>query len=360
MNHQFPVRLPGGYFTYFTNKIKIHLRQVSFFIGTIVLCACSNHNAPATANNANPLFQSDPKLKSITEQITKSPKDADLYFQRGILLQKMQVDSLALNDYKTAIALDSSKAEYYSAIGDLLFEDRNITESVQWLKKAIAKNPTDRKAHLKIAKLFLYIKKYQDALDEINIVLRKDVYDPEAYFLKGMIYKDSRDTAKAISTFLTAEQVAPEYKDAIIQLGMLYSAKKDPVALSYFDKVFKLDSSDVFPLFAKGVFYQNNNNLEAAKEQYKECIVRNRHFADAYFNMGSIYMQQDSVAKAYKQYDIVTKIDPGNPTAYYDRGVCNERLDSIKQAVEDYKLASALDSTYKSPKEALQRLKVKS
>ncbi len=332
------------------------MRYLVIILSVLFIYSCKDH-APANADNANPVFQSDPNLKSITDQINKTPKDATLYFQRGTLLHKMQIDTLAIKDYKTAASLDTNKAEYLSAVGELLFENRDISSSVEWLQKAIAKNPTDRKAHLKIAKLFLYIRKYPEAFGEINIVLRRDVYDPEAYFLKGMIYKDIKDTAKAISTFLTAEQVAPEYRDAILQLGVLYSAKKDSIALKYFDKAFKIDSTDVFPLFAKGVFYQDKKNYEMAKEEYKQCIVRNRHYADAYFNMGYVYMQQDSVAKAYRQYDIVTKIDPGNPTAYYNRGLCNERLDSIKKAVDDYQLAAALDSTYRSPKEALARLK---
>ena len=375
MNRQFPVQthlpidpdpkgrcyLPPIFFGLFlhSNWYKSRKKYIPLLLVILLFWSCKNQTPGNTADNSNTIFQSDQNLKNITEQINKSPKDATLYFQRGMLLHKMQIDTLAIKDYKTAASLDTSKAEYFSAVGDLLFENKDITGSVEWLQKAIAKNPTDRKAHLKIAKLFLYIKKYPEAFAEINIVLRHNVYDPEAYFLKGMIYKDMRDTAKAISTFLTAEQVAPEYRDAVLQLGVLYSAKKDSIALRYFEKAYKMDSTDVFPLFAKGVFYQDNKNYEPAKEEYKQCILRNRHYADAYFNLGYIYMQQDSVEKAYRQYDIVTKVDPGNPTAYYNRGLCSEMMDSIKKALEDFKLAAALDSGYKSPKEALKRLRIK-
>jgi len=325
----------------------------------VFLWSCKNHSENKSTDTANPIFQSDPNLKKITDEINGAPKDASLYFQRGLLLHKMQQDTLALKDLKTAASLDTNKAEYQSAVGDLLFEQKDISGSVTWLQKAIAKNPADKKAHLKIAKLFLYIKKYPEGFDEINKALRQDAYDPEGYFLKGMIYKELKDTAKAISSFLTAVEVSPDYRDAVIQLGGLYSAKNDSIALKYFDKALRIDSADVFPLFAKAVFHQNHNNLALAKEEYRECIIRDRHYANAYFNMGYIYMQQDSVEKAYRQYDIVTKIDPGNPTAYYDRGLCSEMMDSIKKAIDDYRLAAALDSTYKSPKEALKRLRTK-
>jgi tetratricopeptide (TPR) repeat protein len=189
--------------------------------------------------------------------------------------------------------------------------------------------------------------------------MRKNVYDPEAYFLKGMVYKDLKDTAKAISSFQTAVQVAPDYKDAVVQLGLLFAAKKDEIGVRYLENAFAIDTTDVFPIYAIGVYYQETRQDAKAKEQYRRCILRNRHYADAYFNMGYILMQEDSTQKAWRQYDMVTKIDPLNPTAYYNRGICSELMDSTRNAINDYLQAVRLDTGYASPKEALRRLKVK-
>jgi len=336
---------------------KTWISYLPLLFGIMLIIACNSQQGKVADTGSDPILMENPNLKGITEQIQKSPDDAALYFQRGNILRRMQYDTLALIDLKKAASLDTSKAEYYSAVGDLLFENKDIAQSVVWLQKAIAKNPEDRKAHLKIAKLFLYTQDYSKGFAEINIVLRKDVYDPEAYFLKGMMYKDMKDTARAISNFQTAVQVAPDYRDAVIQLGLLFCAKKDPIGLKYLDNAFKGDTSDVFPIFAKGVYYQTNKNYVAAKEAYTECIVRDNQYTDAYFNMGFIYMQQDSVKKAWRQFDMAAKIDPTNPAAYYNRGVCSEAMDSLKNAVEDYKMALDLDPDYNSPKEALKKLK---
>ena len=335
--------------------------QIKYFLllaGLLLFFGCNNQSGKNVVAETDPVFQSDPRLKKLTEKITNTPGDAALYFQRGNLLHKMQFDSLALKDYRRATTLDTGKAEYYSAIGSLLFDNRDLTGSVDWFQKAIARDPNDKRAHLKIAKLFLYTRDYPKAFAEINIVLRKNVYDPEAYFLKGMLYKDMKDTAKAISTFQTAVQVAPDFRDAVLQLGIMYSAKNDPLALRYFDNAFKMDTTDVFPIFARGTYYQQNKDYVSAKQEYKRCILRDRHFADAYFNMGYLLMQDDSLEKAWRQYDYVTKIDPANPTGYYNRGVCSEMMDSMKSAVADYHRAASLDTGYKSPREALKRLHV--
>ncbi|RYE23404.1 MAG: tetratricopeptide repeat protein [Sphingobacteriales bacterium] len=310
----------------------------------------------ATNKNVDKVFQ-HPALKGLTEQIDKNPKDATLYYQRGKALHGLEMDSLALNDFKLAISLDSSKAQYFSAVGDLMFEHKDIAGSLPWLEHAIKINPKDASAHLKLAKLFFYTKDYTKAFAEINTVLRQDVYNPEGYFLKGMIYKDLNDTARAISGFQTAVQVAPDYRDAMVQLGLMYSMKKDVLALQYFDNAYKLDSTDVTPLFAKGVFYQNMNDFETAKQQYSKAIMSDRDFTNAYINMGYILLQQDSLEKAKRQFDLVTQLQPDDAEAYYNRGLCNELMGNKTEAVKDYEQALVFAKNYREPAEGLKRLK---
>lgn len=325
------------------------------FLPLVLLAAACGDNAP---ENDNPVFR-EPALKKVTEAISKNPENAQLYFERATLLDGLEEDSLALMDYKKAISLDSNRAEYYSAIGDMLFEHKDLEGSVQWLEKAMQLNPDDRKAHLKLAKLFLYIEEYNKALTEINTVLRQDVYNPEGYYLKGMIYKSLKDTTKALSSFLTALQVEPTYRDAMIQLGIVYGMKADPIALKYYDNAYALDTMDVFPLYARGVFYQDKGDFEQAKREYIKTVIKDRNFTNTYYNLGYIYMQQDSLEKAFRQYDILTKLDPQDPEAYFNRGLCYELMGKQKEAIIDYKQALVFDETYAEPKEALQRLKVK-
>lgn len=298
----------------------------------------------------------EPALQKITEEIKKDPDNASLYFQRGDMLDHMQMDSLALIDYKKAISLDSNRAEYYSAVGDMLFENHDLDGSVQWIEKALQLNPDDRKAHLKLAKVFLYIEEYNMALKEINNVLRQDVYDPEGYYLKGMVYKSLKDSSKSISSFLTAIQVEPEYRDAMVQLGIMYAAQSNPLALQYYDNAYTLDTTNVFPLYARGVFYQDKGDYELAKQEYVNTIMKDRFYKNSYYNLGYIFMQQDSTQKALRQYDILTKLDPQDPEAYFNRGLAYEAMGKKEEAIIDYKQALVFDNNYRDPQERLELL----
>jgi tetratricopeptide (TPR) repeat protein len=207
-----------------------------------------------------------------------------------------------------------------------------------------------------MAKLMLFTKEYGKAFNEINTVLRQDAFNPEGYFLKGLVYKDMKDTNKAISSFQTVINVAPDYREAAIQLGLLYNMRHDPLGVQYLENAFKLDTSDVFPLYAKGMYFQDTKQYEAAKAQYTRCILHDTQYADAYFSMGYVLLQQDSLEKARRQFDHVTRINPTSSSAYYNRGLCSELMNDKASAIADYEQALTFDKNNATAKEGIRRL----
>ncbi len=330
------------------------IRVLSALCFLLIFSACGDNNNQNTTQS-HPAFQL-PEVQAMTSRINKDPQNARLWFQRGLVLQQLRHDTLALNDFKKAVSLDSTKAEYFSAIGDLMFEHQDIDGSVAWIEKAVKLNPDDPTARLKIAKMMIFMKDYPKAFSEINTVLRQNAMVPEGYFLKGIIYKELKDTAKAISSFQTAVQVDPDYRDAIIQLGTIHSSKKDPIALQYFNNAFRLDTTDVFPLYARGMYYQQLGEYEKAKEEYRKSIHYNSDYINSFFATGWILLQQDSLEKAWRQFDIVTKLEPTDAEAYYNRGLASELMGKTQDALADYKQAVIFDETYKEAQEGVRRL----
>jgi tetratricopeptide (TPR) repeat protein len=334
------------------------MKKTFLFLSSLLLIISCTESAQK--NQDSPVSKdgvfAHPSIAVITAEIDVNPNAAHLYYKRARALRDLNEDSIALNDFKKATQLDSTKAVYFSAIGELLFEHKDIEGSVKWFKKAIQIDPKDPIAHLKFAKMLLFVNDNQKSFDEINTVLRRDPYNPEAYFLKGMVYKNMNDTAKSISSFQTAVQVDPGYQPAILQLAMIFAAKNDDLAVQYYDNAFAADTTQMVALHGKAMYYQEHNQIEKAKEVYRIIILHDDQYADAYFNRGWLLMQQDSLVKAEKQFDFVTKIEPNNAEAYYNRGVCKELLKRPTEALNDYKQALQFDAAYTEAKAALKRL----
>lgn len=300
-----------------------------------------------------------PEADALTKQIKADPKNAELYFKRGVLYHQLGNDSLALADFQSAVDRDSMQAKYFSAIGDLLFEHKDISGSLKWIQRAVFLNPDDEVAHLKMGKLFLFTEDYPKAFAEINTVLRTNVYNAEAYFLKGMCYKQMKDTARAISSFQTAVQSEPRYAEAHMQLAMLYEGKKDPLALKYYENAYKADSTTLEPLYGQGMYWQNQGNYAEAKKVFMRIIGIDRSYPKSYYNMGWMLLQEDSTEKALRQFSIAIQEKPDYTEAYFNRGLCQEILGKPEQALEDYQQALIFNPDYKPAQEALQRVQKK-
>ncbi|HTN18427.1 MAG TPA: tetratricopeptide repeat protein [Chitinophagaceae bacterium] len=323
-------------------------------IGALLFCACGGGKKQALQPVSGPY--ADPAIRAISTQIDAQPGDAALFFKRAKAFRALGADSVALIDLKQAVQLDSSKANYFSAIGELLFEHKDIDGSVLWFTKAIRIDPKDPVAHLKFARILVFMNDNQKAFNEVNTVLRRDPYNAEAYFLKGVVYKNLDDTAKAMSSFQTSVQVDPGYQPSILQLALLYAAQKDTIALQYFDNAYAADTTQLMPWYGKAMFYQDKGDYEKAKKVYSMCLRKDPTYTDAYFNTGWILMHQDSLEKAVSQFSEVLKLETANFNAYYNRGLCYELLKRKEEAKADYKSALQYNEDYQEPKNGLKRL----
>jgi len=68
-------------------------------------------------------------------------------------------------------------------------------------------------------------------------------------------------------------------------------------------------------------------------------------------------LQQDSNAKAIREFDRVLSLDPDNARAYFNRGLNQEILGKFKEAKEDYEQALIFDPEFDLPTTALERVK---
>ncbi|HMN32576.1 MAG TPA: tetratricopeptide repeat protein [Chitinophagaceae bacterium] len=168
-----------------------------------------------------------------------------------------------------------------------------------------------------------------------------------------------KDTNRAISSFQTAVQNDPKYVDAYMQLGLVYQSKKDRLALKYFENAFQADTTNIEPVYAQAMFWQNQNEMEEAKKIYRRMVNIDRSYPKSYYNMGWVLMQQDSVENAIRQFTIAIENKPDYADAYYNRGICNETLNKLSEALEDYNQALSFDKDNANYNQAQKRVSLK-
>ncbi|MDH3648623.1 MAG: tetratricopeptide repeat protein, partial [Saprospiraceae bacterium] len=81
------------------------------------------------------------------------------------------------------------------------------------------------------------------------------------------------------------------------------------------------------------------------------------YYADAYYNMGILYLQTDSLDQAREHFELSVKMEPGYARAYYYLGLIAELLGHVEEARSHYGQSFKLDPTQKDVEDAQKRLK---
>jgi len=119
--------------------------------------------------------------------------------------------------------------------------------------------------------------KHQEALDRVNKVLAAKPRDPQARFLKGLIFTEQGNTREAVDVFTKLTQDYPELPEPYNNLAVIYAAQ---------------------------------GQYEKARAALEQSIRTHPSYATAYENLGDVYAKLASQA-----YDKALQLDSSNAGA---------------------------------------------
>ncbi len=329
---------------------------ISLFAGLVLLSSCGNETASSEAGTSDSLKSVLPEaLLKLNEAIEKEPTNAELFHKRAQYhLQQRNFDA-GFEDMKRVMTIDSSKASYFITLSDLYFVTNQTANSKATLEKCISLDDKNVDAMLKLAELYFYVKKYDDCFKYINMALKIDKYNPKAYFMKGMNYKEIKDTAKAISSMQTAVEQDPSFYNAYMQLGILNAAQKNPIAVEYYKNALRVQPKSTEIWYAIGKYYQDVENWDKAMEAYNVLLQIDPKNKNANYNMGGINLVGKKDYKtALKYFTTALSSDPAYVDAYYARGVCYQTMGDKKNAVVDFNACLTINPMHEQAKKALE------
>jgi tetratricopeptide (TPR) repeat protein len=322
-----------------------------------VLLAGTGCHHKASSDTVKTSADSIRTLGNINTRLRNNPQDAAAYQERAQYQMGQKKFAEALSDMKRAVLIDSSHAPFYLTLADIYFALNQTRDSKTALETCNRLDPKNTDCMLKLAELYFYVRKYQKSLDYLDEVLKLDQYNSKAYFMKGMNFKETRDTAKAISSMQTAVEQDNSYYNAYIQLGILCAARHDRLAEDYFANALRLQPQSPEALYACGKLYQDEQNYVKAKNYYGQLLAISKDFFDASYNLGVISVKEQNYTEAIKYFSNAIGSAPKNPRGYYGRGYCYQLQKEDSHAAADFKYALTLDPNYEPAQTGLNNLK---
>jgi tetratricopeptide (TPR) repeat protein len=298
-----------------------------------------------------------PELTAINKKILESPDDAQLYNERAQIYLKFKQLEEAINDARRSIKLDSTNAGFYLTEADIFFAANETRNAKDVLEKVVRKFPENTDGLLKLGELYYFVKQYENAFTQINKALKVNENISKGYYLKGNIYKEIGDTAKAVSSLETAIEQDNKNFGAFLDLGLIYGARKNPLALDYYTNALSINPSSTEALYAKAKLFQDMGKYSEAQKAYEDVLKVNGAHEFSMYNLGAIeFGVNKNPTKAIEYFTKAINTNPKYAEAYFARGACYQDLNDNSNALADYRMCLQLKPNYEPAVEGLNSL----
>lgn len=223
-----------------------------------------------------------------------------------------------LTQAKTGIQYMESAEESYSK--------KDYRKTLFCMERLIGIAPACRKFKSQKAECLALLKRYQEAQEIANDILRMDSMNVDAIYVRGLClyYEDNID--KAFQHFQQVLRLAPDHQRAkeVFRKAKALSAKKDEGNTAFrngrFEEANKLYSQaleiDPLNVFTNSKLYNNRatvlaklNRHDAAIADCNKAIQLDEKYLKAYMRRAKCYMDSEQYEDAVKDYEKIFKMD---------------------------------------------------
>ncbi len=303
------------------------------------------------------LSKSDSTLNTLNDKIRADVNNKDLYLERADFYLENQNAKEAMQDINRAFRIDTMYLPTILKQADFLTKSGKLELSLNVLDRANKIYPENSDIQVAYSQLYLVARNNTKSISYADLAIKYNMYNAEAYYLKGFNFLEIGDTAKSISSYQTAVEQDPNYFDAYLELGLIYSELNNPIALEYFKNALEINPNERRVLYSKGMYEQEHEMYNEAMQTYTSAIKNHPDFREAHYNMGYVHLFYLKLYRQSQQYftDAIA-VDPRYKEAYYNRGYAFEMLGDINNAAKDYRKALEIDPSYDYAAQGLSRL----
>ncbi|MBF0359359.1 MAG: tetratricopeptide repeat protein, partial [Magnetococcales bacterium] len=301
--------------------------------------------------------------KFCTAIIQAIPNHIDAINLIGVIAQKINRHDLAVEQFKQAINIDSSRAMLYYNLGASLYALSRHDEALQVLSAGKVKEPDNSHIRDLISviqnrsstnigageALSRGIASHQagnldEAANWYGKALEIDPASTTALCNLGTIMASRSELDQAVVNFQKALSINPNHIDALSNLGLAFSEQgRFAAALVELEKVLAIKPDHAEAHNAVGIVLKEQGRFAAAVESLKKAIAISPGFADAYSNLGNALKAQGRLEEAVDCQKKAIAINPKVAEAHSNLGNALNALGRLDEAVYCYQKAITLN-----------------
>ena len=286
----------------------------------------------------------------IEKAIQLSPKNAQYYFEKGFLFNKIGELEPALEALDKAVTIEQDgKYIFWKGVVNQQLGKSNVAEKDY--QKALDLYYKSTELYVNYAILLSRRFEYSKGLEMVNKALNLDNKHPHAYATRATIKLFLLNVDGACADGDTALNLG--YSQALqipssicngtpteklqFVAGVLASNKQYKQSIIAYTKLINAKSVNPVHFLNRGYCYYQLKDFEKAEKDYlKGLTLENPELDKFYDNLSLLYFDQNKLEKSIEYSTQRIELNPENFVAYLDRGLSYRKLKKYKRSEEDF------------------------
>lgn len=280
-------------------------------------------------------------ITTVDQAIKNMPKNADMWFFRGVVNSNKRDFWNAAADFSNAIrcAPDAWFLYYFRA---------DVYQQVNQNREAVRDLTTLINAHPRLA-AYRFVCETGRLRDQGIRIDESPITMQDIYYLRAQSNAELGNIREAIDDLSEALKLDPmDTKVLALRAEFVSENGKDDDAIKDFTEAIRQNPSDWTRYQQRGNAYLKLGKKKEAMDDFAEIVKRNPNDPGSYLIRALARDKNGDLEGALADYSQVIKLNPRDDDAYLARGVCFRSLHRYKEALDDWNQAATINPENKS------------
>lgn len=233
-----------------------------------------------------------------------------------------------------AISIDNSFYNAHMGLSQAYFNQKKYKESIEYALTACNLKPGEPRVELQIAKSWIALKEFQNAIASLERELLVRPTCLESQLLLGSICRQNGQITRSVNVLKRCIGDFPSSSYAHLELGIsLYEYNRPELALQVLEKAIELDPDNNKALTSTASILHNTGKFHEAIEKYQHSI-QIKPSSLAYTNLSKLYGDMNDPERQLNCANMAVELSPNDGDALINLANIYKDQGNIEQAKE--------------------------
>lgn len=276
-------------------------------------------------------------IQYFNQVIKLKPYLSEPYLLRAIAKIQLSDYRGALNDCNAAIERNPFQPGAYYTRGYVWRQLGDAENAEKDFTQALVYSPENKTYLTMRADARSEQKKFEEALDDINYLLRREPHSAGLLFEKGVICLNQSDTLCARDNFAESVKYDSQNPANWSALGLVnLMLDNEQEALANLTQSINLGSKWAGDYINRSIIHYHKHNYRGALNDLDKAVQLSPNDAQTYYNRGMLRTEVGDYNNALEDFNRAVELDPDRTEMLYQRGTLLLQLRQWKEAVNDF------------------------